>query len=138
MSKQSLTRVIGVILAHLLILYWLWFAFTSLPWIVPADHDSSLVRVYERASKGGLIMVAVSVASGCFVAGILGTGRWAWLTAAALFASLVYSLRLVYPSIPYDNLSEFRLPAHAGGILIIAAGIVTANCSQRNPSTNVD
>ena len=130
-SWRLVSRAIGVALGLSLCVFWLGFALVSYPLIVPADHDHHLVRIYRRVSDGGLLMVAVSLASALFAAGVLRTGRWSLVITAILACLSAATVPLIYPSGLDDYLSPLRLPAHLAGIVVIIAGMAAELCRDR-------
>jgi hypothetical protein len=130
-SWRSASRALGVALGLALCVYWLGFAFMSYPWIVPADHDHHLVRIYRNLSDGGLLMVAVSLASVFFAAGVVRTGRWSLVIATALVCMSAATVPLIYPSGLDHYLSPLRLPAHVGESVVIIVGIAVELCRDR-------
>ena len=123
-SEGHVVRLLVVTFFALSAIFWLLFAFSEFPLIVPADHNATLVKDAEQSSAAGgglfvLSLICIWIPTGSF-------GRRRVLVAVTLATSAGW---LAVTPFLYPELAVVRFPcrlsAHLLGFFALLVGVAT-------------
>lgn len=113
----------AVLVALPLAPFWLLFAAINYPFIVPADHSSGLVSAFHGAAMAGFALVALSVVSMLWAAGVIGQAAANRGFALLLLGGIAVASVWLYPADSGLGLGMLRLPAQAAGAAVVFLGM---------------
>ena len=102
--------------------FWMFFALSHFPWVVPADHNGTLLKHAERSSAAGACLFALSLVSIWLPTGVLGRNRV--LVVVALFTGVAWLAvtPFLYPDMEFVRF-PYRVSAHLLGFLALLTGV---------------
>lgn len=123
--KSGFMRRLIVVIFTLSAVFWLVFSVFQFPWIVPADHNSSVVALAERSSQAGAWLFLLSLIAIWLPTGLYGRDRSLVVVTIVLLVGWLTVFPWLYPGL---SVIEFpiRLGVYVVGFVSVVVGAVTS------------
>lgn len=117
-------HIMIVVIFTLSAVFWLLFSLCHFPWIVPADHNSTLVALAEQSSQAGAGLFFLSLIAIWLPTRLYGRRLSLVVVAVSLLVGWMAVIPWLYPRL---TVIEFpiRLGAHVLGFVSLVVGMIT-------------
>ena len=117
-SPSLSLRAATIVAFTVLAIFWLLLAINKMPWIVPADHNRSLVEVRQRSSRAALCLFGMSLVAIWLPIGLLGRRPQWFITCGVLIAWVAAGLWL-FPQWAFVDFPVRLFAQTLGGAMLV-------------------